>query len=556
MKLEILDFIKQNKWIILASIVFIAWKFLLITVLWHDRTIPPEPDDSFIYIAHIETVRSCSSFVFCPNSAYRLDTTSGVEHLSYRFIFGSLAKILHLNSFQVFHLSFYIGTLLMVPVLIYFLKFINQDKKIIAFSMLFLTLFNGSGSYHGFFWVVPSFFSFLLFLLIFAITGFGGKNYKRILLILTPIFAYMHSLGLYLIALVPIYYIIYSIFSKKWDAAYLKRIVFLIAIFSVFYFPSNIYLSYFSEGNPYGIGSLAKKVYNNTSSQISSSKDSSVISPTRESTDSVFGSSTYKYFGDLVSSSASGFTNSFLPGFKNIKTDYLDWVFLNWLGASVFLIMLIMILNNKQTKLLALYFTTLIFMLASTTTIFSNRSLIFIWPITFIVLAFGSWFSLKFFDDIKASYKFLFKIFAIASIGLFFYINLIYSFSWNSDQNKIANFNISSSFIDYIPKDAQSSDTIFMDPGLVKIYDSIAVMEQKALSYKRTPTLENSNFYIFLDYGNARSSFLEKNIFLSNFIKIIGFKKANSIQKVPTIPENFILEKELGNIKIYKNISI
>ena len=218
--------------------------------------------------------------------------------------------------------------------------------------------------------------------------------------------------------------------------------------------------------------------------------------------------------------------------------------------------MLTILFLNKAYKLLSIYATAIFFMLASSIIEYGERSLIFVWPITFILFAQGTWLSLKFLKNNVHLNKFAFKILASIAIGLFLYININYSFFLNFNQNKNANFNIPSSFINYIPYSADKSDTIFMDPKLVKIYESLAVMEKRSLPYKRVSTMEDANFYYYLNYNEASSEYVEKNNFMHNFIRITGFKESVPLQRTLEVPINFVLCKEFGSVQIYKNIEI
>lgn len=531
---KILPFIKDNKWIIIASIFFIAWKFFLVGILWDNRMSPPEPDDSYIYIAHIESVRECPTFIFCSDSPYALNTSSGIEHLSYRLFFGTLGKILRLDSFEIFHLSFYIGIVLLILTLVYFLKALNPNKKVIAISILFLALYNGTGAYHGFYWVVPSFFSLMLFLLIFAIINLGPKHYKYLILILTPIFAYMHSMSMYLIMLLPIFFIIYSIFLKKIDKNLLKRIIFSVLIFFICYTPATIYLSSFSKNNPYNATSLLKKSYGGISTQAFQNKNN-------QDAGLNMGIKT-----EII---------TYLPGLPSIKRNYLNWIILNWLGVITFSTTLVILIKNKGFKLLSLYLTAVVFMLGSSIVEYGERSLALIWPLTFILFAHGSYFILRLLKNTKFSYNSVLTILFLILIFIFFHINITYSFFWSIYQNKGADFNILPSFIEHNPKNAKKSDTIFMDPKLVKIYESLASIEKKAVPLKRVFQIENATYFYYLEINQNNTTLMTKDTLLSKLARMAGLEiKKTPPQEKIEIPENFIPYEEIGSVKIYKNI--
>ena len=531
---KIIKFAKENKWIIIAAIFFIAWKFFLISILWHDRISPPEPDDSYIYIANIESVRNCESYILCSDSLYSLNNSSGFEHLSYRLFWGSLAKILNLDSVKTFHLSFYLGTLILVPVLIFFLRYVNPNKKIIAFSLFFLAFFNGAGSYHGFFWVVPSFFTLLLFILIFTIIASGVKHNKFFLVILTPIFAFNHSLGIYLALVIPIYFLIISTLSKKIHVDLLKRTVFFLFIFALVYVPYISYLSYNSQANPYSVNIVAKKVIQNIFDSSEATSDTNNPSTTK------------------IKDGSPEAVNS-LPGFNQIKENYLNWFFFNWLGLLLSIILISVLFIYKQRMILSIYIASFIFMIISSLSPYADRSLLLIWPITFIIYSQGLYFIIELFKEDNMKNKTI-RIFSYFFIVLFVLINAIYSFDYNYLINKKNNFEISS-FNNYILTKIAPPEKIYLDSGTAKILTAYAVIDDKLLNINRTTAKEDATIYITTENEDSENDRLKLPVkFLNLFKEMIG-KKINedeSSENKFLIENGFLLEKDFNGIRIYK----
>jgi len=217
---RIIIFIKSNKWILLSSLFFIGWKFFLISVLFDHEWSRGEEAQTYIY--HINSIIKCPSLFSCEEFLSSFNDYFGFEHLSYRLFFGSIGQLLNIKAVDVFHLSFYIGILILLPSLIIFLKNIETDKKLIAFLLFFLALYNG-GRYHGFWWIVPGFFAVLLIFVIFAIILGNYKHWKIILLVLIPLGLYTHTIFLYLMITLALFYIFYSFFIKKNRFAYAKK---------------------------------------------------------------------------------------------------------------------------------------------------------------------------------------------------------------------------------------------------------------------------------------------------------------------------------------------
>ena len=166
---SVTSFFIRNKWLLLAAFFFIGWKIFLVHLLWDQRQIPPVPDDSSVYISHIDATLNCSNFLSCPERAISLKTYAGVDHLTYRLFFGTIGKALNLDAVTTYQLSFYIGVfILLIARILFLLRLTEGDKKLTAFLVIILSLYNGSGSYHGFFWIVPSFFAVIFFALVLS----------------------------------------------------------------------------------------------------------------------------------------------------------------------------------------------------------------------------------------------------------------------------------------------------------------------------------------------------------------------------------------------------
>lgn len=405
---KILSFIKNNKWIIIASIFFISWKFFLITIQFENGLGDKRFNDAFVYIKHIETIANCPSAIFCKEFMDSFDGYGGFEHLTYRLFFGTLSHILNASPLQIFYLSFYLGIILLVPTLVIFLKNINPDKKLIAFSLFFLALFNGAGSYHGFFWIVPSFFALLIFFIVFSIIIGNYKNWKIYLFLLIPALIYTHFLGLYMLSVLVFFFALKYIFTNEIDKLMLKKIFFLIIITTIFYVPTALYLkNSIYGGNPYGIESLVKNSGRNALSE----KITSILNLEKKQ-DSTF------------------IFKKMFPGFEQVSTDYIDWVFPHSLALIPFFITILILIYYNQYVMLSVFFSATIFTLLSSINIFAVRSLILLWPITYLFYAYGIWFSIKFIrEKIKNSKnRIILLSLLIIIVILFAVINFIYSY--------------------------------------------------------------------------------------------------------------------------------
>lgn len=404
-------FIQKNRWIIIASIFFVIWKSFLIGVEFRNGLDNPRFNDATVYIAHIESIRSCSTTLFYSSFIKSFEGYGGFEHLTYRLFFGTIASMTDISSSNMFVASFYIGILLLLPVLIIFLKQLNQNTNLIAFSIFFLALYNGAGSYHGFFWVVPSFFTLLFFLLVFSILIMENfRHWKFFLAILIPSMMYTHFIGLYFIIVLIFFVVFHSIFKQKIQPLLIRKLGFILLVAALFYIPTALHLKDSPYGgNSYGIETFLKPVVKTAAQYIKNNEKTPSQENTRQHNATI------------------------LPGFTQIKTDYLNWVFPHWTAVPIFLFLLFLLFFYKQHTLLSLFFSTLSFTFLSSVSIHGVRSLLLTWPLTFLIYAHGTWFAFRFFSDFTNNRNFLWLFYSIISLSLalFTVANIIYSYSWN-----------------------------------------------------------------------------------------------------------------------------
>lgn len=424
-KEKIIAFIKKNKWIILVSLFFIGWKFFLIHVFFSQNEFSKD-GETITYITHIDSINQCSYLVFCKGFLTSFANYFGFEHLSYRLFFGAIGHLLKIDSIEVFHLSFYIGILILLPALIFFLKNIETDKKLIAFLLFFLALYNGGGS-HGFWWVVPDFFALLVGLIVFTIILGKYKNWKMWIIILIPIGFYMHTIFAYLLTTIVFFHIFYYLLTKKIDTLALKKTVFSFCVLAIFYIPTSFYLN----GNPYGAETFIAKS-NIGISGIQIFKKPSTIPTTPQPCTQTENNRGLKYL---------------FPGFSKLKDRYFNWIFFNpqtpvfgwkfnpfsFVFVAIFFYILFILFYYRQYKVLSLYLSALVFTLISSINPHADRALPIIWPITFLLYAYGIWYSFRLINGLFKNIfaKKIIKIFIYLSIVIFIIINLIYSYGIN-----------------------------------------------------------------------------------------------------------------------------
>lgn len=456
--------LKDNAWVLIAVIFFIAWKFFLISTLWEDRAIPPGPDDSFVYILHIDSSLRCDNLVSCHERAFNFDTYGGFDHLVYRVFLGSIGKVLSLDAVNTYELSFFIGTLLLIGVLIFFLsRFKGATARSIAVSLGALALYNGAGSYHGFFWIVPSFFALLIFFCILGIfLDEKIQRWKFYFLLLVPAGIFTHVLGLYLLTVLPLYIGFQTIMIRYIDWLQVRKTLFIFAIAAASYFPVGLYYSHFSYGNPYGPNVLAKHIFEKASDLGSASSTPGKDALEEEIT--------------TLSQSDPGHTRLF-PGWEKVYSDYFRWIFPSSIGYIVFGICLLILASYRQFQLLSLYLASLIFSFAASLSPHGERSLILVWPITFIMYAQAAWYAFSFLHE-RSTQRPIFRFAAFSSllfaVSSAIFLSASYGYLWNVYLNHSRNIAVPPVLTEYLvnlPQEknrvAYSVDMNFLDNHLL-----------------------------------------------------------------------------------------
>ncbi|MDD3607707.1 MAG: hypothetical protein PHQ20_02830 [Candidatus Moranbacteria bacterium] len=535
----IVKFVKNNKWIIISSIFFLAWKFFLVGILWQNRALPPEPDDSLIYTGFIKSVKDCT-YLICEYPFISMKNYVGFLYLPYRLFLGITAKIYDVDPINMFHYSFYIGYVILVAVLISFLSTLTKNKRLIGLSLFFLALYNGSGLFHGFFWVAPAFFAVVVFLGIFSIIlNPDIKRFWLWALILTPILVFIHPSGIYSFTIYIFFYLIYSFFSHDWQMLIFKKTALIIAIAIVSYLPLFFYLNFYSQGNPWGV----KNVVGRT---LSESKEN-VFKTSNDSQEKVIVAPPIK--PDVK-------TINLFPGYRDVYESYFLWIFPHWLGVLIFIFVLLVLVYFKKTMLISIYFSSLIFVLLSTLNQYGYRSVAYLWPITYILYAFGVWYAFKLLPVVKNKFLCLvLKIaFSAATLG-FILLNIIYSYAWNQYSNQRDNIIISDEAYLFLEKEVKNDQSVFYGDKFLHSFS----LNTGMINYYNSKNKDGADYLIYqtlISNPNCQSGNLLFESFLNNSSKILKINRKPSIQaeRKKNDTEGFYLYKNIDNIEIYKKI--
>lgn len=147
---------------------FIGFQILISWILLSHRTgnIPVGFDDVYSYLYGIKKVLLYGTPV--PN-VVNFYPEAHLDYVSYNAIFGYLARALSLEPERLFYLSFYFGKIILGIVFYWWLKSLNIGSAFRNLCLIFLATYAGNGLIHGFFWVVPSFWALIVFFALIAI---------------------------------------------------------------------------------------------------------------------------------------------------------------------------------------------------------------------------------------------------------------------------------------------------------------------------------------------------------------------------------------------------
>lgn len=328
---ETSSLIKHNKYLILAIIFFLAYRTFFTWLLFTGRSVPPEPDDSYFYLAASKIFPTINTF-----EDFRLFYFSAWIRLLALFIGNNLELAYKLN--------FYIGPLIMIYPLYFFISKLSHKKLEVAFLVFIITLFSGSGQYHGFYWVVPSFYHFTAFLLLLGYIVSDKKESLAKIALASFLFIFSHPTSLFVSLIFYVYGILTYFLNSKAFKVTINNLTKLTASIVV------AFLSYFLIANSF---------------------------PANNSPESF-----NKVFELLQNFSTKWQEPISLP---MIRKEYFSIIAVNPVILILFLfIVAITLIVDK--KLLSLFAASLTLVLVAVYIPYGARTLAYLWPITFLMV--------------------------------------------------------------------------------------------------------------------------------------------------------------------------
>lgn len=348
--------------IISAILFFVLFRSYVVSILWNGRVTPPEPDDSLGYLARVRILGDKGSFFF---DLKYISSWNKNDQLAFLPWNTGIAIVSQFNSFyyvNVYEANFYFGLIVLSLVTLNLLKVLERDKLFWIVAISFLALYNGSGEYHGFFWVVPSFYSvvwtFLLISLIFGgqNTFRQGKTWPILFFLIIFLLVWSHPLGEFSYLAILFSFVTYMALSRilhARDSSFpLRRVLIVVLI-------SGAIAIFFLEVLPYWLGVVPY---------------------------------TYPSGIQLLTARSNGFAQ--------FRTVYLDFFPFNSYSLIFLVIGLFASLLNRKPAIISLYLG--FFSVSLVSSLFNElgqRMLVYLWPLTFLVYSYGFYFLLRKFVD-------------------------------------------------------------------------------------------------------------------------------------------------------------
>lgn len=336
LKIKFQDIIAKHYDLIFGFIFFVSYRVFFTWLLWHGRTVPPEPDDSYYYLASAKHFLSANTF-----EEFRL--------LPFSLWLNFLSLFTHSNLETAYKLNFYIGPVAMFAALYYFVSKLEKNLFIRILLLTVIALYSGSGDYHGFYWVVASFYQLALFLVIFA-TLISEKNTKPYIIFPACfLFIFVHPTSAFLSIIFVLYPIMLLLFSRaEANRAFRNLIPVLVVLIC-----SEI--AYILIG---------------------------LIFPSAKG----FQFESFQTQTSLIKDFLSGKLNPI--SFPIIWREYFAIFFNNAVTTITYFVMFALLIYLKKYKLLAIFFSIIIIVFLSSFIPYGSRTLGFLWPMTFFVIGY------------------------------------------------------------------------------------------------------------------------------------------------------------------------
>lgn len=575
------EFLENRIIPIFSAIFFLIWRFFFNFLLWQNRILPPEPGDSFNYLNYIRSIKI----------GY-VNLTS--DYTIYSFILGNIAKIFSLSPEVVFRYSFWFGLVILTVVFWFLFKKLKFSWIQTSLSFIFLAFYTGHGAFHGFYWVVPSFFLLIAFFYLFANIISDKKINWWFVGLVSFVYPLIHGMGVFSLAIFIFYVGFYLFFSflnskvplRKFIQGLDKKVVFRTGLVCIVIFTSyclatfllpkiNVSINDKSEAtmnysnmipllNSYQISiGNSNNVYNFLTNPILSEND-------LKWQDSNFGKIILREIENIFNfqraQSVKKVVEIIIFRFNNFRFNYLGIVCPNLIFSFCWVFIFYVLFRYRENKILALFFSVLLFSFISSLLHYNGyRSLLFLWPVTYILLIYSFPLIFKFIKDFFGNLKikrfnglknkpkilsFLSvtsRIAFILSVLVFLFCNIAYSFWYIESKNNYLNFNYNLNMFKSLLADYNKDDSVIYFDDYLTISAFLKDNNEKGFELKKLQVFDVRNQLASSDRRKIVVFLEDDSIYNQNqgdsFWKLILHKVARVISiKTRSSDSNNLLE--------------
>jgi hypothetical protein len=508
--------LKKNS-IFLSICFFIFYRCYFIVTLFKERAVLPEPDDSYFYLTEIKKIIEAGT-IFHHFPIHPFWSYDWAHVLPYKLAIVFLNKISSLSLPTLFYLIFFLGTFLLPFVLYFFISKLVKQKENIAWLIFFLAFYSGSGAYHGFYWVTPSFFTDLIFF-IFLAKIYDNKAKKLstgFLFLLLPVFILSHPTAVFALSILG-FNLVYLFLLDKKEAKKIYLKTFFLMLFGFFQYillQLLLKLSKTQVAPPYALP--------------------------------------FENLGRFILNKIS------LDTWLVVKREYFSILFPHPFFWLVFLVLIFCLIKKRRFKILSLFLATLTYTLFALMNEYGFRALEFHWPATFLVLGQGIF---DFYQQLKKVPRLLFL-----GLILFFLIVLnIFNNIQVRSLNQRDNFSWDESCALYLLKKTGENDLVFYENGVtysVFAFYGLYKREARLINLSQIDEVKNQaqgNFLVMTkqEVSGQPEEFSRIEKFLIENISRKGqqeklFRKEGGLLENFTLYENLKFERDCGYFQIYK----
>ena len=222
------------------------------------------------------------------------------------------------------------------------------------------------------------------------------------------------------------------------------------------------------------------------------------------------------------------FLNIKLPSLPIVIQEYFKILFFHPIFLFIFLFGLFILFKEKELKMLSFYFSCLSFTLVSSIHPYGYRSLLFLWPVTFLLFAFFVFYTFRLFSR---SSIYLGKLLLAIFIACFIILTSFYNIHWAKVMNKRKNIAWDRSCAAFLLDKADSKDVVLYQGKLAR-----AAFFSAGMIARKSVCMETFNYY-HQDFNKFP-------------VKFLVLKENKKPQELETIKRSLL--KKCGYFNIYQ----